>query len=113
MRTHEEFCESITVKKCATIASNHNLSSMPLTDYQLDRKLNKKLKHAKEHPNTVFLKAPNGEIYHFEDCEILKEFDDDFYDPEVFFNTQNQDKLAKELFDSTGILVADMEGGDN
>lgn len=98
-----------TVKKYATIASNHNLSPIPLTDHQLDKKLNARLKYAKEHPNTIFIKTPNGKIYHFEDCEILKDFESDFCETtEVFLNTEDTEKqkeLANEMFEQTGILV--------
>ena len=57
-----------------------------------------------------FVKTPTGEVFKYEDCKF---FDDDSCDSGVFFNTENQEQIAKELFDSTGILVADLKGGEN
>lgn len=57
-----------------------------------------------------FIKTPTGEIYNFEDCKV---FDDDPTNSEVFFNAENQEVLAKELFENTGILTGRREGGEN
>lgn len=58
-----------------------------------------------------YIRTPTGEIFQYDECEI---FDDDFYDKsEVFFNAEIQKKLSKELFENTGILVGELEGGDN
>ena len=58
-----------------------------------------------------FIKTPTGDIYIFDDCMIF----DDLDNSEVFFNEENQDQemLAKELFENTGILVGDLKGGEN
>lgn len=58
-----------------------------------------------------FIKTPTGEIYNFDDCMIF----DDLDNSEVFFNeeNQNQEILAKELFENTGILVGNLKGGEN
>lgn len=53
-----------------------------------------------------FVETPTGEVFKYEDCRI---FDDDSCNSGVFFNVESQEQLAKELFDSTGILVAEME----
>lgn len=100
-----------TVKKYACIGYNHNLCPMPLTETQSDRYWNKKIKYAKTHPNRFYLKTPTNKIYHLEDCELIDEKDLD--NPEVFFNAENQEMLAKELFENTGILVGDLKGGEN
>ena len=58
-----------------------------------------------------YIRTPTGDIFQYDECEI---FDDDFYDKsEVFFNTENQKELSKELFKNTGILVGELEGGEN
>ncbi len=58
-----------------------------------------------------YIRTPTGEIFQYNECEI---FDGDFCNKsEVFFNEENQKELAKELFKNTGILVGEMEGGDN
>ena len=53
-----------------------------------------------------FIKTPTGDVY---------KLDDDLDNSEVFFNEENQDQemLAKELFENTGILVGDLKGGEN
>ncbi len=58
-----------------------------------------------------FIKTPTGDVYKFDDCMIF----DDIDNSEVFFNEENQDQemLAKELFENTGILVGDLKGGEN
>lgn len=57
------------------------------------------------------IKTPTGDVYKFDDCIIF----DDLDNFEVFFDVQNQDQeiLAKELFENTGILVGDLKGGEN
>lgn len=58
-----------------------------------------------------YIRTPTGEIFQYNECEI---FDDDFCNKsEVFFNEENQEKLAKELFENTGILIGGLEGGEN
>lgn len=61
-----------------------------------------------------YIKAPTGEIFSYENCEI---FDDGFCNKtEAFLNTENQEnqeKLAKELFENTGILVCELKGDEN
>ena len=58
-----------------------------------------------------YIRTPTGEIFQYDECEI---FDDDFCNKsEVFFNEGNQEKLAKELFENTGILVGELKGGEN
>lgn len=56
-----------------------------------------------------FIKTPTGDIYKLDDCMIF----DDLYNSEVFFNAKNQEILAKELFENTGILVGELKGGEN
>ena len=57
------------------------------------------------------IKTPTGEIFQYDECEI---FDNDFCNKsEVFFNAKNQKELSKELFENTGILVGELEGGEN
>ncbi len=58
-----------------------------------------------------FIKTPTGDVYKLDDCMIF----DDLDNSEVFFNEENQDQemLAKELFENTGILVGDLKGGEN
>lgn len=57
-----------------------------------------------------FIETPTGEIYKFDDCKV---FDDDQIDSEIFFNAENQEELAKELFEKAGILTGEWEGGEN
>lgn len=57
-----------------------------------------------------FIKTPTGDVYKLDDCRI---FDDDLDNSEVFFNGKNQEILAKELFENTGILVGELKGGEN
>ena len=58
-----------------------------------------------------YIRTPTGEIFQYDECEI---FDDDFYNKsEVFFNAKNQKELSKELFKNTGILIGELEGGEN
>lgn len=56
-----------------------------------------------------FIKTPTGDVYKLDDCMIF----DDLDNSEFFFNTENQEKLAKELFKNTGILVSELKGGEN
>lgn len=42
------------------------------------------------------IKTPDGNIYDFNECEIIEE-------------NENQKELAKELFQNTGILIADVK----
>lgn len=102
-----------TVKKYASIAHNHNLCPIPLTETQLYKYWKEKIKYAREYPNKLFLRTPTGETYNLENCKIKNEKDLD--NSKVFFNAQNQDQeiLAKELFENTGILVGDLKGGEN
>lgn len=57
-----------------------------------------------------FIETPMGDVYKLDDCKI---FVDDLDNSEIFFNTENQEKLAKELFKNTGILVSELKGGEN
>ncbi len=58
-----------------------------------------------------YIRTPTGEIFQYDECEI---FDDALCEKsEVFFNAENQENLAKELFENTGILVGELEGGEN
>lgn len=58
-----------------------------------------------------YIRTPTGETFLYSECEI---FDDDFCnEPEVFFNAENQEALAEELFEKTGILVSGLKGGEN
>ena len=58
-----------------------------------------------------YIRTPTGEIFQYGECEI---FDDDLHNKsEVFFNAENQKELSKELFENTGILVGELEGGEN
>ena len=58
-----------------------------------------------------YIKTPTGDVFKFDDCTI---FDDDFCaETGIFLNKENQKELADELFKQTGILVADMKGGEN
>lgn len=60
-----------------------------------------------------YIRTPTGEVFKYEDCEILKDFESDFCETtEVFFNAENQKELANEMFEQTGILVADVKGGE-
>lgn len=55
-----------------------------------------------------YVKTPQGDIFLCEQCEF---FDDDFCNKsEVFFNAENQKELANEMFEQTGILVANVKG---
>ena len=47
------------------------------------------------------IKIPDGSIYDIDECELIDD------------NLDNQSKLAKELFENTGILVANEKGGDD
>lgn len=57
-----------------------------------------------------FIETPTGDVYKLDDCRI---FDDDLNNSEVFFNAENQEIIAKELFENTGILVGELKGGEN
>ncbi len=58
-----------------------------------------------------YIRTPTGEVFKYEDCE---DFESDFCETtEVFFNVENQKELANEMFEQTGILVADVKGGEN
>ncbi len=58
-----------------------------------------------------YIRTPTGEVYKYEDCE---DFESDFCETtEVFFNAENQREWADDLFKQTGILIADMKGGEN
>lgn len=58
-----------------------------------------------------YIRTPTGEIFQYDECEI---FDDDFCNKaDVFFNIKNQKELSKELFENTGILLGELEGGEN
>jgi len=58
-----------------------------------------------------YIRTPTGEVFQYNECEI---FDDDFCEiTEVFSNTEKQKELANEMFEQTGILVADVKGGEN
>lgn len=57
-----------------------------------------------------FIETPTGDVYKLDDCRI---FDDDLNNSEVFFNAENQEILAKELFENMGILVGELKGGEN
>lgn len=57
-----------------------------------------------------YIRTPTGEVYKKEECI---EFDDDLDNPEVFFNAENQEMLAKELFENMGILLGELKGGEN
>ena len=48
------------------------------------------------------IKTPDGIIYNLDECEVI--YDD--------INISNQNKLAKEVFEQTGILIAQEKGGD-
>lgn len=54
------------------------------------------------------IKTPSGEIFKYSDCKIF----DDIFDVAVFFDIENQEALAEELFEKTGILIADKKGGE-
>ncbi len=57
-----------------------------------------------------YIRTPTGEVFKYEDCE---DFESDFCEnAEVFFNAENQKELANEMFEQTGILVADVKGGE-
>lgn len=49
-----------------------------------------------------YIKTPTGDIFEFDDCEIFEDNE-----------TLTQKELADLLFEKTGILVADAEGGEN
>lgn len=57
-----------------------------------------------------FIETPTGDVYKLDDCRI---FDDDLNNSEVFFNAENQEIIAKELFENMGILVGELKGGEN
>jgi len=58
-----------------------------------------------------YIRTPTGEVFKYEDCE---DFEGDFCkNAKVFFNAENQKELANEMFEQTGILVADVKGGEN
>lgn len=58
-----------------------------------------------------YIRTPTGEVYKYDECE---DFENDFCETiEVFFIAENQKKLAEELFEQTGILIADEKGGEN
>lgn len=47
------------------------------------------------------IKVPDGSIYDIEECELIED------------DLDKQSKLAEELFENTGILVANKEGGED
>lgn len=53
-----------------------------------------------------YIITPTGEVYKKKECI---EFDNDLDNPDVFFNTENQKMLAKEVFENTGILVGELK----
>ncbi len=58
----------------------------------------------------IYIRTPTDEIFKYEDC---KDFESDLCETtEVFFNVENQKELANEMFEQTGILVADVKGGE-
>lgn len=58
-----------------------------------------------------YIRTPTGEIFQYDECEI---FDNGFCNKsEVFLNADNQNELSKELYENTGILVGELEGGEN
>lgn len=57
-----------------------------------------------------FIETPTGDVYKLDDCRI---FDDALDNPKVFFNAENQNMLAKELFENMRILVGELKGGEN
>lgn len=57
-----------------------------------------------------YIRTPTGEVFKKEECV---EFDNALDNSEVSFNAGNQEKLAKELFESTGILIGKLKGGEN
>jgi len=58
-----------------------------------------------------YIKTPTGDVFKYDDCEI---FNEDFCDEtEVFLNIEVQKLLANELFEQTGILVGNAEGGED
>lgn len=50
----------------------------------------------------LLIKIPTGEIFAYTDCEIFEGK-----------NMLSQKELAKILFSQSGILVAEIEGGEN
>ncbi len=57
-----------------------------------------------------YIRTPTGEVFKYEDCE---DFESDSCETTgVFFNTEKQKELANEMFEQTGILVADAKGGE-
>jgi len=55
-----------------------------------------------------YIRTPTGEVFKYEDCA---DFESDFCETiEVFLNAENQKELTNEMFEQTGILVADMKG---
>lgn len=57
-----------------------------------------------------YIRTPTGEVFEYDKCTI---FDGDLNDLESFFSAENQKELAQELFEQTGILVANVKGGEN
>lgn len=56
------------------------------------------------------IRTPTGETFLYNECEI---FDDYLCEISEFFNAANEEKLAKELFENTGILIGELKGGEN
>lgn len=58
-----------------------------------------------------YIRTPTGDVFYFDDCDI---FDEDFCSEKVILsNVKKQKDLATELFKQTGILIAEMKGGEN
>jgi len=49
------------------------------------------------------IRTPDGMTYDLDECELIDEDDS---------NTNNQNKLAEEMFKQIGILIANEKGGD-
>lgn len=57
-----------------------------------------------------YIETPTGEVFLYDDCKV---FEGNICDSEDFNYEGNQKCLAKELFENTGILVSELEGGEN
>lgn len=51
-----------------------------------------------------YIRTPNGEIYYEKDCVFFESDEKIFVCPQLY--------LEKELFEQSGILVADEKGGE-
>ena len=57
------------------------------------------------------IRTPTGEVFNLDECEI---FDEEFCnEKEMLINSKNQKELTTELFEQTGILIAEVKGGEN